>query len=273
MWAASPWDEGRYEDGEGGGVAWKDYGHADAGRRISLKRTVMHHPLPFPKRRTGDHSNCWSSVWREEPVWGASWSERAPAARRVDSSVSAHKADIKQWQECTPLGKNVPGTPIVPCKTPFDSPLAERAFEHGLIGENDWFGKAELLRLGVEQGTPIGLVVDMVNTSKYYGGFDDESVEYQKVQIPGRQVPDRNVMEEIFDLIDDFVARRPGEYVAVHCTHGINRTGFLVAAYLMTRAHLPQHKRAIAAFEKARGMNMDKQYLVDALKQLEEGTY
>jgi len=137
----------------------------------------------------------------------------------------------------------------------------------------DWFGKDELIRAAKEQGTPLGMVLDLVNTTKYYTGFSDDEIEYYKFAIPGRTVPKRDFIERIMDTIDDFVQRKPGEYVAVHCTHGVNRTGFLVSAYLMTRAHLPQCKKAVKCFEEARGCKMDKVYLIEALQQLEAGLY
>eukprot|EP00439_Symbiodinium_sp_Y106_P011559 s1548_g1.t1 len=65
----------------------------------------------------------------------------------------------------------------------------------------------------------------------------------------------------------------PDMFVAIHCTHGVNRTGFVVAAYLMTRGDQPEHGKAVKAFEKARGHKMNKDYLIQALKQLEEGQY
>uniref|UniRef100_A0A7S1RG26 Tyrosine specific protein phosphatases domain-containing protein n=1 Tax=Alexandrium catenella TaxID=2925 RepID=A0A7S1RG26_ALECA len=214
-------------------------------------------------------------------MWGAG-TKRAgeayapgPPLKRPALDISPQDlADIKQWQEASPVGSNVPGTHIVPCKTPFEGPLADKAYAAGLIADEDWFGKDDLVKTSIDQGTPIGLVVDLVNTTKYYTGFDKSAgIEYKKVRIPGRSVPERSVMEEVFDMIDDFVARKPDKYVAVHCTHGINRTGFLVSAYLMTRAHLPKCGGAVAAFEKARGSKMDKQYLLEALMELEEGKY
>eukprot|EP00435_Cladocopium_sp_Y103_P065941 s800_g28.t1 len=65
----------------------------------------------------------------------------------------------------------------------------------------------------------------------------------------------------------------PDLYVGLHCTHGLNRTGFVVAAYLMTRRDVGHWKDAVAVFEKARGGKMDKAYLFEALQQLEEGKY
>uniref|UniRef100_A0A7S1RFX0 Tyrosine specific protein phosphatases domain-containing protein n=1 Tax=Alexandrium catenella TaxID=2925 RepID=A0A7S1RFX0_ALECA len=242
---------------------------AQGGAR-ALKRTIDAYPPPEPppkRYNSGLNRTLSTSSWSDDGSWAAS---------RWQGVIGPQdQADIRQWKDCSSVGSNVPGTPIVPCKTPFEGSLANRAYEAGLIADEDWFGKDDLVQACINQGTPIGLVVDLVNTEKYYSGFseDTDGIEYQKVRIPGRTVPERAVLEEIFDTIDDFVSRRPGEYVAVHCTHGINRTGFLVSAYLMTRAHLPKCGGAVAAFEKARGSKMDKQYLLEALMELEEGKY
>lgn len=211
----------------------------------------------------GNGSSWKSSSWWNSRSW---WSQGAIQPGDRD--------DIKQWLECTRVGRNVPGTPIVPCKTPFEGRLADRAHECGMLQDEDWFGKEDLLRICRDQGTPVGLVIDLVNTYKYYNGFvESDNVEYRKVKIAGRTVPSRDIIEEVFDIIDDFVSRRPDKFVALHCTHGVNRTGFLVAAYLMTRAHLPLCKQAVAAFEKARGFKIDKTYLLEALMHLQEGKY
>lgn len=222
-------------------------------------------PVPPLQRWTSGASSASQGSnegWAQQP-WG------------VNEIGQQDKDDIQQWRECTPIGSNVPRTSIVPCKTPFEGSLADRAYAGGLIEDSDWFGREDLIRLCEEQGTPIGLVIDLVNTNKYYAGFHDglHGVEYHKVRIPGRQVPERAVLESVFDLIDEFVARRPEEYVAIHCTHGINRTGFLVAVYLMTRADVPTARKAVTAFEKARGTKIDKDYLLKALLQLEAGMY
>ena len=48
-----------------------------------------------------------------------------------------------------------------------------------------------------------------------------------------------------------FWLEKPGECVAVHCTHGINRTGFFVVTYLVECCGM-HVEEAIAAFAAAR---------------------
>lgn len=270
------WHDPSAWQGGGGGDGWSSShngwhgGEWNGPRNGALKRTLEPYGLPRePKRHAGEASidDRWVEGPNVAPPAQPRWSGPGGVGQQ-------DRADIIQWRECTPVGRNIAGTAIVPCKTPFEGWLADRAYAANMIEDTDWFGKEDLLRICQEQGTPVGLVIDLVNTEKYYTGFmGDDRLEYKKVRIPGRQVPERGLLEEIFDRIDDFVSRRPGEYVAVHCTHGVNRTGFVVAAYLMTRAHLPQKTKAVAAFEEARGSKIDKEYLLEALERLEEGTY
>lgn len=264
---AEPWVDDGSEWCEGGTSAL-EWGTVSGAWKGSLKRALSSHPAPEePKsKRKATELAHWSSDT------SGGWD----AAEWESGDISEQDvADIKQWQGCTSVGAAVPGTNIVPCKTPFEGDLADRAYQQGLIGDADWFGREDLLRIGEEQGTPIGLVIDLVNTMKYYVGFGDglNGVEYKKVKIPGRQVPDWALIEKCFDLIDDFATRRPGEYVAVHCTHGINRTGYLVAGYLMARCNVATARKAVTRFEKARQSKMDKEYLLLALMEYEQGAW
>mmetsp|Transcript_48490 Transcript_48490/g.75535 ORF Transcript_48490/g.75535 Transcript_48490/m.75535 type:complete len:253 (-) Transcript_48490:4-762(-) len=234
----------------------------------------------------------WSSAGRNakflrEDAWGdASWQAEAwdwTAAKNgyggsSPSSCSSwiseqDKADIIQWQECSKVGSPLPGTSIVPVKTPFEGSLQEKAVEAGLISEEDAFTKADLLEICEANGHPIGAVIDLVNTQKYYKGFtfEEDGIEYHKVPIPGRTVPAITDVKKIFGIIDEFAKRCPGYYVAIHCTHGVNRTGFFCAAYLLTRTaegRKMSSVQAIQAFQEARGTPMDKVYLMDALRDI-----
>lgn len=56
------------------------------------------------------------------------------------------------------------------------------------------------------------------------------------------------------------------EFIGVHCTHGINRTGYMIANY-MCREKGVKPRQAINAFEKSREPHkIDKDYLIQDLK-------
>lgn len=249
---------------------------------------------PKAQRTDGWHgSGDWAgNSWRDDAWKGGSWSsgdwnqdkpekdkkdnnagaDSDDEAGRANSSIGEQdRADIVQWQGCSKVGTPIPGTFVVPVKTPFEGPLQQRALKEGLITKEDHFPKIELLRTLAANGTPAGLVIDLVNTDKYYKGYTpDFKVEYKKVPIPGRSVPSPKDVVKVCDLIDEYVKRRPSKkhHVVVHCTHGMNRTGFFCAAYLLLRTEAGKKmgaREAVDIFEKARGAKMEKDYLIQTL--------
>lgn len=38
--------------------------------------------------------------------------------------------------------------------------------------------------------------------------------------------------EKFIEIVKEFRANNPDQVVGIHCTHGFNRTGFLITAYL-----------------------------------------
>ena len=58
-------------------------------------------------------------------------------------------------------------------------------------------------------------------------------------------------MTEIFDLIDNFRVENPDAFIGIHCTHGFNRTGFIICSYMVERCNWYVGD-AIAAFAAAR---------------------
>jgi protein-tyrosine phosphatase len=65
-------------------------------------------------------------------------------------------------------------------------------------------------------------------------------------------VPD--ILPDI-SLCNRLIHRHPERLVAVHCTHGVNRTGFFVATYLVEKVGMGI-KEALEAFGSARGTSL-----------------
>ncbi|KAE9553438.1 hypothetical protein FO519_003351 [Halicephalobus sp. NKZ332] len=102
----------------------------------------------------------------------------------------------------------------------------------------------------------IGLVIDLTTSFKYYdpagwGAFD---VEYRKLRCDGSHLMERRA--EFYEIVDEYFRREPVRLIGVHCVHGLNRTGFLICAYLVERQGWKM-KDAINAFEKARGHKIE----------------
>lgn len=72
-----------------------------------------------------------------------------------------------------------------------------------------------------------------------------------RLQVPGHaSSPPRSTVVSFMELVANFRARNPGKYVAVHCTHGLNRSGFFIVTYLVEQLKMAL-KDALKAFAEA----------------------
>lgn len=65
-------------------------------------------------------------------------------------------------------------------------------------------------------------------------------------------------------MVQTFINQHPLEYVGVHCTHGFNRTGFLICAYLVENLDYSIDS-AVAMFAEARPPGIYKQDYLNEL--------
>lgn len=113
----------------------------------------------------------------------------------------------------------------------------------------------------------MGLLVDLTNTTRFYDRDDieKEGITYAKLQCKGHgECPSKEITEMFIRLCEQFIEKNPTELIGVHCTHGFNRTGFLICAYLVEKMDWGVDA-AVAAFAKARAPGI---YKGDYLKEL-----
>ncbi|XP_035910624.1 mRNA-capping enzyme [Anopheles stephensi] len=100
----------------------------------------------------------------------------------------------------------------------------------------------------------IGLWIDLTNTNRFYDKheIEDASCRYIKLQCRGHgETPSIQQTKAFIELVDEFIQERPVEVIGVHCTHGFNRTGFLIVSYMVERMDCALDA-ALAAFADAR---------------------
>ena len=83
----------------------------------------------------------------------------------------------------------------------------------------------------------------------------------------GLNIPTQEIIDEFLTTVKTIEQTLlPNEYIGVHCTHGKNRTGYMIVNY-MCREKGVKLKQAINAFEKSREPHkIDKEYLLTDLK-------
>ncbi|XP_063089271.1 mRNA-capping enzyme isoform X3 [Cavia porcellus] len=160
------------------------------------------------------------------------------------------------------LGMDLPlgGGKFLPLKTMlgprYDSQVAEENRFHPSMLSN------YLKSLKVK----MSLLVDLTNTSRFYDRHDieKEGIKYIKLQCKGHgECPTTENTETFIRLCERFNERNPPELIGVHCTHGFNRTGFLICAFLVEKMDWR------SGFPGAQPVSMDKQNI----KLLEQNPY
>ena len=78
--------------------------------------------------------------------------------------------------------------------------------------------------------------------------------------LQGHVVPGEDVVQRFFDAVEE-----TDGLVGVHCTHGLNRTGYLICRFLIERKDW-NPEEAIKAFDDARGHKQDRKNYLEDLK-------
>ena len=82
----------------------------------------------------------------------------------------------------------------------------------------------------------IGLWIDLTNTKRFYKSsiIEDLGIQYVKMPCKGHsETPTEDQVRSFVGICQKFISFHPMEIIVVHCTHGFNRTGFLISAYLI----------------------------------------
>ncbi|KAK6755147.1 hypothetical protein RB195_013868 [Necator americanus] len=134
-----------------------------------------------------------------------------------------------RWMHCPKTGKVVDGL-FFPFKTPLCSLYDDQIEKRLRFHPEDVFNHPAI------KGKKIGLWIDLTKTDRYYFVKEVESrgCIYRKMPLAGHgSSPTQDETDRFVRLVQGFARDHPGELVGVHCTHGFNRTGFLIAAYMV----------------------------------------
>ncbi|XP_022518175.2 mRNA-capping enzyme [Astyanax mexicanus] len=172
----------------------------------------------------------------------------------------SHTGPPPRWRNCPRRGQPVAGK-FLPMKTMLgprydDSVPEENRFHPSMLSNY-------LKSLKVK----MGLLVDLTNTTRFYdrAEIEKEGVKYVKLQCKGHgECPTAETTGMFIRLCEHFMQKNPTELIGVHCTHGFNRTGFLICAYLVEKMDW-SIEAAVAAFAQARSPGI---YKGDYLKEL-----
>ncbi|XP_057438787.1 uncharacterized protein LOC130730727 [Lotus japonicus] len=164
------------------------------------------------------------------------------------------------WLDCPAQGQELG------CIIPSKVPLGESFNDY--VSSKKYTPKQAILQPRV-LGRELGLVIDLTNTTRYYPVSDwtKEGIRHVKIRCKGKDsVPDEESVKMFCDEVLDFGSQRTNtkKYILVHCTHGFNRTGYMIIHFLV-RTESISVTEAIKKFARARHPGIYKPDYIDAL--------
>jgi len=166
-----------------------------------------------------------------------------------------------RWLNCPRKSDGLVANRFLAFKTPLDDKYNDQ------VPMESRFGPMMLFNSMKQHKVKIGLWIDLTNTSRFYNKtlIDAEDCKYVKLSCRGHgETPSEESVKTFIRICKKFIEQNPLEIIAVHCTHGFNRTGFLISSYLIEEFDWSP-EMAVAAFVKVRQPGI---YKGDYLKEL-----
>ncbi|XP_045769379.1 RNA/RNP complex-1-interacting phosphatase-like [Maniola jurtina] len=162
-----------------------------------------------------------------------------------------------RWIPYKACGDIIEGTRIICFKVPL-----RRIVQAKVAPKDIWDIKTLLKKI-----PKLRAVIDLTNTARYYDARELKSagILHTKILMPGRIIPPEDKVTQFMNAVDKSLKVGEDSLVGVHCTHGLNRTGYMVCRYMRDRLGIPA-KEAIKRFEAARGYKIEREnYIADLL--------
>ncbi|KAK7895314.1 hypothetical protein WMY93_020639 [Mugilogobius chulae] len=168
-----------------------------------------------------------------------------------------------RWLDYQAVGKRLQGSRFIAFKVPLKFALTRK-----LDNPADGFGPWELLDAMKRDNQELGLIIDLTFTTRYYRPEDvPESLQCVKIFTAGHEIPKDETILSFKRAVHCFLQENADndKLIGVHCTHGLNRTGYLICRYLIDVDGVDPRK-AIELFNSSRGYDIERQnYLEDLL--------
>lgn len=132
-----------------------------------------------------------------------------------------------RWLECPAFGEIIDDT-FLPMKTLLNEEVP--------LPPDYRFTPEIFMKQMRDRKINIGLVINLTFSRRYYDGdefMDDHDIEYKQITCRGHnEAPQEKERIEFIKTCNSFLNKNPTKKIAVHCTHGFNRTGFMICSFL-----------------------------------------
>ncbi|KAI9575786.1 RNA/RNP complex-1-interacting phosphatase isoform X2 [Glossina fuscipes] len=169
----------------------------------------------------------------------------------------------ERWLDYTPIGRQIEGTRFIAFKVPLKQHLNKSMLRHQRLDINTLF----------ERIPKLGIIIDLTNTNRYYNPHHicKDGIDYKKICTPGHITPSYCLVKEFRDCVKAFLFKNSAndKLIGVHCTHGVNRTGYFICSYMISELAI-EPAEAIQRFVAARGHEIERSNYLNALNRLKQ---
>lgn len=169
------------------------------------------------------------------------------------------------WTDYDPFSSVIKNTRFLPIKVPLKDEICRR------VDPEFRFTPEDFLELCEERSFKIGMIIDFTFTSRYYDYlfFEERGIKYKKIPTGGGMIPDDSITSQFHSAVKNFLSKEDDteSLIAVHCTHGVNRTGYIVCHYLITEMNVGIEE-AIQDYADARGYPIERPNYLSGLREL-----
>ncbi|CAH8519529.1 unnamed protein product [Schistosoma intercalatum] len=133
-----------------------------------------------------------------------------------------------RWFDYTSLGVPVKGTRLLPIKLPIPSEKSSNIPFHLR------FTLGDLINCVESYNQKLTCVIDLTYANYYSPKFlHDNNISYHKIYVEGHAIPNSKTVEQFINMVNKERKQSPDGIIAVHCTHGVNRTGYLICRFAL----------------------------------------
>ncbi|CAG0887238.1 unnamed protein product [Darwinula stevensoni] len=137
-----------------------------------------------------------------------------------------------RWLHCPRKATTLIAGKFLAFKTPLDARFDDQ------VPEECRFYPEMVLESMKSYQVKIALWIDLTYTNRFYNPsfLTSHDVKYCKLECRGHgETPSPNQTKTFIEVCHKYFTHTPDAVIAVHCTHGFNRTGFLIIAYLIEK--------------------------------------
>lgn len=168
--------------------------------------------------------------------------------RGLDANSGRAGPIPERWLNCPRKATNLIGGKFIAFKTPLDSKFDSQVSDEYIFHPEMMFTATKTMK------QKLGLWIDLTNSKRFYDSsiIEKHDCKYTKLSCRGHgETPSPDSVDLFINICLNFIRKNPLHIIGVHCTHGFNRTGFLIVSYLVRELDWSV-EAAVAEFAKIR---------------------